>query len=106
MHGRCARRCILSEAREDGQEVHWNAVYERCLENLCGYLHPRLRPVPYVEEDRSEPDPRNGQLQALMLQRAASVLGYRLVARGEDPSFGLQPEDPALIEAPRKGGGA
>ena len=56
--------------------------------------------MPYVEEDRPEPDPGNGQIQILMLQRAASVLGYRLVARGEDSSFGLQSEDPALIGAP------
>ena len=28
-HARVLRsKCVLSEAREDGQEVHWNAIYE------------------------------------------------------------------------------
>ena len=78
--------------------IQWASLYQKCLQDLCGYIYPRIKMIEFAEEAteiRRSPD----ELQIEMVQQIAWQLGYRFEPKLEDDR-----EPMPALQGPANGG--
>jgi hypothetical protein len=76
-------KLLLADGQDDALTIQWASLYQKRLQDLCGYIYPRIKMIEFAEEPtevRRAPD----ELQIEMVQRIAWQLGYRFEPKLED----------------------
>jgi hypothetical protein len=76
-------KLLLADGQDDALTIQWASLYQKCLQDLCGYIYPRIKMIEFAEEPTEigrSPD----ELQIEMVQRIAWQLGYRFEPKLED----------------------
>jgi hypothetical protein len=76
-------KLLLADGQDDPLTIQWASLYQKCLQDPCGYIYPRIKMIEFAEEPtevRRSPD----ELQIEMVQQIAWQLGYRFEPKLED----------------------
>ena len=76
-------KLLLADGQDDALTMQWASLYQKCLQDLCGYIYPQIKMIEFAEEPteiRRSPD----ELQIEMVQQIAWQLGYRFEPKLED----------------------
>jgi hypothetical protein len=43
-------KLLLADGQDDAVTIQWASLYQKCLQDLCGYIYPRIKMIEFAEE--------------------------------------------------------